>query len=547
MIIIIINVLIVDDEETIREGIRRNIDWENYDIRICDAVDSGFKALNIIDRNPPDIVITDIRMGEIDGLELLHIINEKYPTIKVILISAYNDFQYAQKAIELNAFYYLLKPIDSQKLLTKVLEAKSALEKQCESIKMDIDLNKKLENYIPILIDIFFTQLITGKITDIQAIKDRASFLSINLDSSQYNVLILELDDGFYNKSVSEYDKNLFKLATMNDSEKEFTNKGYSCYTFNLGDNIGILVNGNNIIIEEVLNICLQIKTWTNSSLGLLLTVAVGKVHYGISEIVLSYTEALDAFEYKFLLGKNEIIDIEKVYKNHIKSIHSNNLEELINNALNKLVTALKINNEHTITMLIDELSLIVEQAISENFKQTDRILFILSFFLVKSLLALDINMENLNIEDSNLYNQLKSLNSIIDLNPFINNYFSTIRKELEHKQNNHNSFLVKKAIASIHNSIHNTIHKDLSLTEIAKSVYINPNYLSKIFKQDTGKSFIEYVIEIKMTEAKRLLTTSHYKIYEIADLLQYKDVNHFTKVFKKVYGVSPKDYRELA
>lgn len=537
-----VNILIVDDEQTIREGIRSSIDWGKYGISICDAVDNGFMALNIIERDSPEIVITDIRMSDMNGLELLQIVKEKYPMIKVILISAYNDFQYAQKALELNAFYYLLKPIDSEKLLQKVLEAKNSIQIQYEKIKLDLQLNNRLKSSIPILRDNFFKQLINGKISDTKIINERMDFLKVDLKGPQYLSLILQIDEGYHNKTTSEYDKNLFKLAVMDTSEELFKGESYNCVAFNLEDTIGLIIHGEELNRFCIQSTCKTLQQWANNSIGLSLTISMGKIHSNFTGIPISYREALDALEYKLIIGRNEIIDIEEIYKNEGIRFSKINFQELLNTASDRLSNSIKTSNYDSINAIIDEIIANFEQVVRANIKDAESLLFILCFFLTKSLISLDINFEKLSSIDVDLFNELKKLATIGEIKAYIHKYIDTIIVELNKTQTSHNSFLINKAIESINSNL----YTDVSLTGVAKSVYVNPNYLSKIFKQETGKSFIEYVTEMKMNEAKKLLKTSHHKIYEIADMLQYRDVNHFTKVFKKVYGVSPTEYREL-
>ena len=173
-----INVLIVDDEYSIREGIKNNISWAEYGLRVCGTAASGFEALELVDKEMPEIIILDIRLSDMDGLEVLEVVKEKYPHIKVILISGHDDFEYAQKAIELDAFSYILKPIDDKKLLAKIIDAKKIIEDQFNKIKSDENLNKQLKKNIPILKDIFLNQIVTGKLTDLQTIKERSEFLN---------------------------------------------------------------------------------------------------------------------------------------------------------------------------------------------------------------------------------------------------------------------------------------------------------------------------------------------------------------------------------
>jgi len=211
-----VNVLIVDDEFTIREGIKNAFNWDEHGLKVCGTASGGFEALELIEQKTPNIIILDIKLMDIDGLEVLEVIKEKYSNIKVILISGHDDFEYAQKAIELNAFSYILKPIDDKKLFSKILEAKRIIEEQFNKIKFDESLNKQLKESIPVLRDMFLNQIASGRLSDIQVIKDRAEFLGIEFNMCQYTALVLQLHDDKNGDIRSEYDRNMLKLAVEN-------------------------------------------------------------------------------------------------------------------------------------------------------------------------------------------------------------------------------------------------------------------------------------------------------------------------------------------
>lgn len=191
-----IDILIVDDEKKIREGISNNIDWASNDINICGTASSGLEALDMIDMFMPGIVITDISMSDMDGLELLDIINQTYPTVKVILISGYKEFEYAQKAVALNAFSYLTKPINSKMLLDKVIEAKALIEKRISEVKINDVIRKKLRENILVVRDSFFTILMEGRNRNRVDIENRGEFLEIDLNYNQFLVCIMAFEAG---------------------------------------------------------------------------------------------------------------------------------------------------------------------------------------------------------------------------------------------------------------------------------------------------------------------------------------------------------------
>ena len=539
-----INVLIVDDEYSIREGIKNNISWAEYGLRVCGTAASGFEALELVDKEMPEIIILDIRLSDMDGLEVLEVVKEKYPHIKVILISGHDDFEYAQKAIELDAFSYILKPIDDKKLLAKIIDAKKIIEDQFNKIKSDENLNKQLKKNIPILKDIFLNQIVTGKLTDLQTMKERSEFLGIELSMSQYTVLVLELQDDNLVSKRSEYDKNMLKLAVINHLES-MLGKTFSHYSFNLVNNIGVIIQGDNIDRTLLKNTCVEFKDYVNKSMGLLITIGLGRIHEGIHGIPFAFREALDALEYKLLLGCNVVIDIENIQVSQVneKTVFAEDVfEDTIKKLEDDLIYSLKTLNRKKVAQITDNIVATLGETLRINIEKTDRLIFLMSFFLTKLLLTLDIKIEKFFDQGNEIYDDLRNLETIDQFGEYINRFFDKVMNILQNKQESKNSFLVSKAIEYIKENIYN----DISLTKTADAIYISPNYLSRIFKQEMNETFIEFVTNSKMTEAKELLKNTNYKIYEIADMLKYKDVNHFTRVFKRVFSVTPTDYREL-
>ena len=305
-----IDVLIVDDEKRIRDGISRNIEWEANGINICGTASSGMEALDMIDSMMPGIVITDISMSDMDGLELLELINQTYPAIKVILISGYKDFEYAQKAVSLNAYSYLTKPIDSAKLLAKVIEAKVDIEKRISEVKINDAIRKRLRENILVVKDSFFSNLLEGKIRNKKEIEDTAEYLEINFGFSQFLVAVISYEAGGALKNSNLYDISFFKAAIMSKTE-EIIKDMYDCYVFNLDALIGVMICAEKIeksLLNERFD---MIRTWINNNMGLSVSVGVGSICGSIERITLSHRSAEEAMQYRVVLGRNVVIDYD--------------------------------------------------------------------------------------------------------------------------------------------------------------------------------------------------------------------------------------------
>ena len=538
-----INMLIVDDEYYIREGIKNGINWNEYDINICGVAGSGFEALDMLEEYAPSIVVTDIRMPDMDGLELLDVINEKYSNIKVILISGYRDFQYAQTAINLSAFCYMLKPIDQNELVSKVLEAKKIIEEQVEKVKHDEDIKKRLEENISILKDNFLIQLVKGKKTISAEMQKKAEFLNLNLDGPQYVVCILEPDvRPSMGNEINFYDESLYMAAVMKIAETVIGESCMAAYTFNLDNRIGLIISGENISRDILRAKCDTIINKVNNNVGISLTVGIGNVCDKMENIATSYKEALNAVEYKMVLGKNVVIPVELVQINLKEKAIKNQFLDTLRNCEDDLIIAIKSDNRDSIIIILKEIIDELEDSIKNNIQEKEHLIFLISFFIMKIMFILDIHFNLLIDSKENLIYNMQNLQTMDDLEKYIINCFDKILNELREKNKRHNSFLVNKAIEYINKNLYN----DITLVKVADYLTTHPNYLSKIFRRETGESFVEYVIKAKMNEAKILLKNGNNKVYEIANMLNYKDVGHFARTFKRIFGVSPSEYRQL-
>ncbi len=538
----LIDLLIIDDEYQIREGISKNICWEAHGIRICGTASSAVEALDMFNLRIPDIIITDIKMPGMDGLEFIELMNEKYPNVKVILISGYDDFQYTQKAIELNVFYYLLKPIDDRQLLSKVLEAKKSQEDQYARLRKDAELRRKFDEYVPILKDNFFNRLIGGKIHDAQILKNHLNNLDLKLDAEAYCVLVLELEDFSDPEQKSLPDRSYIRFAVLNRANTVYS-QAYTCFTFNMDEKVGVLVLGGSIQRETLKMASRSLKEWVNHTLSICMTIAIGGTYGELLSAANSYRECAEALKLKFLTGRNSVIDLHDFSPEDHHMIGRVSLEQILQASHEDLIFAFKTGNYPEAKRLLDDALSGLNEYVKSNIQGTDRYLFYLSYLLTKILVSLELFIEDFVGEKKDLFSSLKKQTTLEDVAAFIETYFKRIMAELEKKQNTQNNHLVTKAL----DFINKNIYGDISLTKVATMLYIHPNYLSRIFKQSTGESFVEYLTKVKMNEAKKLLKSSHHKVYEIADMLHYKDVSHFTRVFKTMFVISPNEYRNTA
>lgn len=537
-----IDIIIVDDEKSIREGMATSIPWEEHGINVSAIASSASEALDLIDTYMPNVVITDISMPDMSGLDLLEIINRTYPNIKVILISGYRNFEYARRAVTNNAFCYLTKPLVQQTLVDKVLEAKKEIDEKLREVSLNDNIRRKLRENIMVLKDNFFRMLMEGKLRQKNEITERAITTEIDIDYNNFVVCLAEFELASSQKKLNMYDFSFYKAAIMSTMEQKLEDI-YKCYTFNLDNRIGLLVCSKQKIQRDFLISRLQdVKSWVNKNMGFSLSVGVGNTCGSIEKVTLSYISAIDAMLYRVILGKNVVVDAQLKIKATKEKIVVDDFDNILKTREEDMVLALRNKSHASVKEIIDQIMQSSKHIVANDVRQKERIAFLLSVFLIRIIYSLEITNYRFYNKENDLYNSINELISIDDMRNFLISIIKEITQAIEESDSKQNNFLVNKGLRYIKESV----YEDVSLVTIAERLQIHPNYLSKIFKQVTDESFTDHVIRYKMNEAKKLLKSTNDKVYEISDKLGYKDVAHFTKLFKKHFGISPTEYRQL-
>ena len=471
-------ILIADDEELIRKGLKSMINRykeDFYDIYLCS---NGNQANEILDKENIDILITDIRMPESDGIELINHMKKYHKETSIIILSGYDDFKYAKEAIRCGAKEYLLKPVNREKLYLCI-----------EDIEKEI--NKK-EEYTQGYYSNLFNYLLQTESLSMEIL----SIIEKNFKMEIFNDYYI----GIYNINI--LDKALF----VNELEK---NKyGKLIYFF---DAEGCLV----VISQDIGFIVNLISENEKSNY----VVGISKKHISIQTIKEAYSEANEAFRHR-ILSPEKIYRYELVEKRNKKfTIEVNKIKSIIN-----MISLGRI----------DDIYIIIDELFSEkNIEELNVDYFIqISSLLKTKIIEIDdtFKMHNINWYSSiNEYiNKLKKGISIVD-------------KRLLSSDNNSTNLAVKKGVEYINKNF----NKDINLTIISNEVSMNYTYFCELFKIYTGETFVIYLQKLRVEKAIELLLNSpSHRIYEIANMVGYKDAKQFTKTFRKITGISPIEYK---
>lgn len=531
-------IIVVDDELWFRQGIKGSIQWSMYDSEIVGEACDGEEALDVIERERPDIVFADVRMPVMDGLELASIIAKKYPDIRIIIVSGYEEFEYARKAMSLGVSYYLTKPVEANQLIEVVNKVKEEIcQKREDKINRE-KIEEQLKESLPLLREKFLNTLVNGDIRSISEIKEKLDFLNIKMELSQYSVFVMDIEyiDGLFS-SQDEKNRQMTRLLisnTLTEVIKEENIQIFNGFSENI---VGIATYNASmdlmLINTRISKLFVKFKNLIQKHLKLPITIGISKVSSSWDKVNDAYREAIDAVKYKLFLGKDQVIFYQDI------TINKNDNYYYIFNGREDLVDALKLCDlNRTKSILIGNF----EELVKKTYFEIDHIQQI--YFPVLgdiSNLLYDIGEPTEKVFDGNPFKKLMQLSTLEDINSWVNSICCRVIDaitDLRYQQN-------KKAVQKVTGYVYNNYNRDISLNSAAEYVFLSPAYLSRLFKKETGKSFIEFVMEVRVEKAKILLRNTDKKTYEIAKEVGYNDIRYFTKMFKSLEGITPIQYRE--
>lgn len=531
--------LIVEDEKIVREGLNDLFDWNRMGVQVAAAVESAEKALDYVSEHEIDILFTDIRLTGITGLELAKKLHTMNPELKVIITSGYNDFEYAKTAIDLDAYGFLLKPIEPEELervMAKVLnifkkESKERIEKE--------RLVRLLKQSMPLLKNKFFTDLIYHT-PDESSTMENLGYFGISVIPGQYTAIAIEIDD-FENLKAGKTQEKIYLLTLEvlesisapidNVIHMPFHISGaWFCSIVNTG------AEQRKNVHEKIAAVARELKRRVNDSCNLSVTVGIGKSVNKITEIKFSFKSACNAVDFKFIMGTNQIINYKDAYigeqeepvddiEGYSKKILSG-LEVCDREMVNKNLGILfeKLKNNHSLT----------------NIYTRNISIDLLARTSVK-LLDMNESFERIFGKETLIWDKIMRFDTIFDIQLWMHNIFRAIMDYLSKKKDNHN----KKIINEILKIIEGNYSKNLTISDVSNEVYLSPNYISMIFKKETGENFTDYLIRYKLEKARQMLKETNLKVYQIGNMVGYSNISYFCSIFKNLYGVSPGEYRE--
>lgn len=534
-------ILLVDDEEEVRTSIMKKIPWETLGFRLVGDAENGEDALEKAAWLEPDLLLTDIRMPYMDGLELAERVKEERDSIEVVFFSGFDDFQYAQRAIKLNAMEYILKPIDEEELTQVLQRLRERMDKKLEQAR---DISMLRENYrrtLPILREYFLNELVRDELSE-QEILDGFSAYQLPVAHAQSWAIVsidIQVQEGDEELLPLHQEKELFPVSVWKLAEERLGEEyQYTVFLSGSAPRVQILFGfTGNAPMERLIHRLKQIGYDCRRILGLEVTIGIGRTYGHVLQIARSYRESREAIGYRAILGSLVPIYIKDVEAVEADSLTFDERKE------HRLLETVKFGIREEIQQEVDKLMNEMESA---RVHSSQCQVYMMSIFqsLIKLMQQYQLNTADIWGGEKNYYHVLERLMTAQNTRNFLLNTCFAINENISRGRAESIMGIVEQAKRYL--ELH-YMEPDLSAEAVCRQLHISSAYFSTVFKKETGENYISWLTNLRLEKAVELLIETEDKTYMIAARVGYPEPNYFSHVFKKKYGISPNKYRQRA
>lgn len=527
-----LKMMVVEDEVILRKGICCVGKWDSLGIEISGVAGNGQEALEMVEVCRPDIVLTDVVMPIMDGIELARNLHERYPEIRMIFLSGYEEFDYVKKAMEYKAYNYMLKPAKIEKIEQVVCEVRDEILKERRRVQEEKELLRKFDQSIPILREHYMNQLLNGIEYDEAEIGRKFELCKIELENKNIVVMICEPDRE--ENAASREDRTAYQIALLKLGEicRDVVGSEYSCVVFtDLKDRVVVVLNypdgmrlGDALVYIQgkAIRIQNEMEEW-----GQPVSFGIGRFVSSIRYLPRAYKDAEDALDYRFFMGKKSVIYIGDVAREESRDRLEMERQE---SELSACIHAGDVVG--TECQAGKYFALLSRNAVWGQTFIYEEITIFLSNLLRSLRGKLAGEREEILMELEKTMDDLRTQKKFVTLSKLQEQVTDRIR-DIAERINSDRLLRNEGVIEKAKNYVTGHLSGDVSLITVADMVYVSPNYLSFLFKE-SGENFKDYVVRVKMEKAKEMMESGEYNLSQMAQALGYKDGRYFSQVYKK-------------
>lgn len=519
-------ILIADDEPDILEGLEYVINWDEHGIEIIGRAQNGAEALQMLSGNNIDMLLTDIRMPKMDGLSLIRQLKRESRNIRYIILSGYDDFEYMREAVKLGIEDYLLKPVNKDELSMTLLNTIEKIESErTRNIDRQQGMNIFKENIL--------YRWLSGSFRE-DELKEKAMLAGIDLNSDFYTVAVVRLlhkrnkENCFTNNQIDESSLSAKSICS--------SLCGYEYQTIVFGS-----VNGDIVLIfpQSPAESRTQIKALLercikniNQTLGCDVFISVGSTEKGFERAHLSYGSANELQGFSLIQSCNSLVDHEEA----ARAVYERQRKFVIDfQSFDKLL----ITRQDTECLkFIDEMfdRLAATMGLTPKFVQNIAVEMLYHMY---NVMKNSIKEPRQSVDDDISFSEVYDMHTIDELKGWLKLVAGNAIGCLRAENKNHSPH-----IQMVLSYIHKNYNKEITMKQLSFQFNISTAYLGQLFKNETGDMFTNYINNIRIEKAKELLSTTNMKASEISELVGYPNANYFYRIFKKLTGISPTEYR---
>lgn len=527
-------ILIVDDEALARYALRVLITRNFPNLEIVGEAESGNQAIELANKLKPHIIIMDVKMPGINGIDASNKILDLYPEMRILILTAYDSFNYVQKALNIGVKGYVLKPLKKDEIVNKIQEIIVNIQTSEQKNDQSTYIDNKIKIVKPFIEKELVSAFAMGSI-DINEVKSYLNFLQKDITSGYFMLINYGQN---YSMHINDSLRNKINRDKVYEILTKFLSLMKKCIIGNtIGNFIMIFFTVEqeqpvNSVVDEAVVIANEIKRKIKVITNLDVSIGIGGNYKDIEYFRRSYNEANQAM--KNAMKSNGIV--------HYSLLQTDSSESSFQYPVkleNELMEQLRMGDGGKSKELAIDIFKLV-------FNENSDVMFIKEYIsqLIVMIKRIVFNMgiELKRFENTGLLIELNNLMEIEEIKLWsINTLYSIIEKLEEHKNRKENA-----AIKKIHEYVNKSFNKDITLEMVAMEVNLSPQYVSKIFKEELGMNFIDFITEKRIEYSKELLKSENGNIREISCLAGYSDANYFCRIFKKVTGLTPKEYRQV-
>ena len=522
-------VIVVDDENVIRKGIVSLIPWKELDCEIAAEFSNGLDVVSYLEENPADIVVSDVKMPGMDGIQLAEYICNNYPRLKLIILSAYSDFEYAKQAIRFKVFDFIVKNSFVKEIPIVVKKAADAISKENEESSKLVTMQRTVYESITDIKEKVILEYLLGYLEDANEIKRKFEALDITLDHYLVvtcEILVedqLKLENNIHTnikRFISLGLEDLFHVSLVVDKE--------------LISTVVSLKEKGDKALKQVGDLCNNIMFMIDQFLQINTRFGVSSVHSRLDELSAAYRESKTALDSVFGNEKNISTYVELNAGQDADAVHGICTYKYVEKVVNSLRDKNLAEAGSALDQLLNEYML--ENLTVEGIKNSALSICASCFMLLSAYQKYD----SVHIaKEKTIYKKINECKSIHSLREIMHDNIRYIFDAVNADKSNRNQIVL-----DIDNYLKENYNKQITLKEIASSLHVSSSYLSRLYKREQGETIIEVLNKTRIEMAKKLLRDTSIRISEVANEVGFDDPAYFTHVFTKYVGSTPKDFK---